>query len=211
MVPLTRSQKNKTADVLPNVVAATKKGISSNDEGKGTSDGDDLVMYNDDDATDRNMAKGKTYPSTLIVVLDLDGTLVRAAKSEEDLATGAEIINVLMSGNRQVPILLRPGAAEFLKKTTERYETHIFTAGYPCYADPVLDERCKRIGNPNAFAGRLHNPDCEKYYAGNYYFKPLTRICANMKRIVHEDDDRVAFLFNPENGILVKEFFRSQR
>lgn len=88
------------------------------------------------------------YTTDLIVVLDLDETLYRVPRSQEELDTflrqGLEqeehgvnhgILGVewktVSSEKRVMPIKLRPGVLSFLKETalTRRYEMHIFTAG----------------------------------------------------------------------------------
>ncbi|KAL7576832.1 hypothetical protein ACA910_013847 [Epithemia clementina (nom. ined.)] len=104
-----------------------------------------------------------------------------------------------------VHVNVRPGLENFLNEITSRYETHIFTAAIPEYANHVLDhfdpDRTK-------FAGRWYCDHCT--YDGELQadIKNLSVLpLQNLARAVLIDDRPLSFLANPSNGILVPKFF----
>jgi TFIIF-interacting CTD phosphatase-like protein len=118
---------------------------------------------------------------------------------------------------------LRPGLREFLRKLTQLYETHIFTAALPSYADPQLDHL-----DPHGelFAGRWYCDSCIYWPSRGAYVKSLLNLpiffgrgahaasnCSQqhqphpaLRRVVLVDNNENSFLTNPDNGILVSSF-----
>ena len=145
----------------------------------------------------------KSYPSDLIVVLDMDECLIHFETEEEERQSSAghqekkededdkssdgrdttQQISFMHVGENKV--LFRPGLINFLKFVTARYETHIFTAGTKVYADSILDQLCLLIGDWKAFAKRWYREDCETidiwdpfttFCIDSIYVKPLSKV-----------------------------------
>ena len=128
----------------------------------------------------------KSYPSDLIVVLDMDECLIHletqeqyqeqhqqqdryqeqqqdkwgfsacSTENNDENKDGTEFMYV-----NENKIFLRPGLIDFLKFVTARFETHIFTAGTKEYADSILDQLCLLVENTQAFSKRWYREDCE--------------------------------------------------
>ena len=112
-----------------------------------------------------------------------------------------------------VHVHLRPGLSDFLQRVTERFETHIFTAAMPIYANPVLD---KLDPTGNMFAGRWFRDSCTYHDSSGAYVKNLHRLPFvgygdggenRLDRVVLVDNNPLSFLSNPSNGILVNSFY----
>jgi Dullard-like phosphatase family protein len=116
-----------------------------------------------------------SYPSDLIVVLDLDECLVHAEflfdeplqasfythqvqntslfapkLSSVTTATTTESVEsfrVRLGPTGSARVNLRPGVLDFLKEITSMYETHIYTAATSGYADAVLNQLCSLLGH----------------------------------------------------------------
>mmetsp|Transcript_11820 Transcript_11820/g.33943 ORF Transcript_11820/g.33943 Transcript_11820/m.33943 type:complete len:429 (-) Transcript_11820:108-1394(-) len=129
----------------------------------------------------------RSYPSDLIVVLDMDECLIHLETQEQrqercinwefpfpncfpdddqdkenknacDVPARHESEFMYVDENK---VLLRPGLIKFLKFVTTRFETHIFTAGTKEYADAILDQLCVLLGDADAFSKRWYREDCE--------------------------------------------------
>eukprot|EP00532_Pseudo-nitzschia_australis_P005532 CAMPEP_0168170692 /NCGR_PEP_ID=MMETSP0139_2-20121125/4320_1 /TAXON_ID=44445 /ORGANISM="Pseudo-nitzschia australis, Strain 10249 10 AB" /LENGTH=416 /DNA_ID=CAMNT_0008088221 /DNA_START=104 /DNA_END=1354 /DNA_ORIENTATION=- len=130
----------------------------------------------------------KSYPSDLIVVLDMDECLIHletqeqyqeqheeeqqdsyqeqqqdkwgfSACSTENNDENKDGMEFMYVNENK--IFLRPGLIDFLKFVTTRFETHIFTAGTKEYADSILDQLCLLVDNTEAFSKRWYREDCE--------------------------------------------------
>ncbi|MGK3748431.1 MAG: TFIIF-interacting CTD phosphatase-like protein [Bacillariaceae sp.] len=160
----------------------------------------------------------KSYPSDLIVVLDLDDCLIHSKEivkpkpschKEKDDGGSLDPTKHAQS-TFELKVLLRPGLVDFLVFVTSQYQTHIFTAGSKRYADPIIDRLCMLVGDSNAFAKRWYRNDCETIAFdlghGRIYVKPLAKVAEwagrnDLGRIVHVDDRLNNFLLNHDNGI----------
>jgi len=156
------------------------------------------------------------YDSDLVVVLDLDECLVHSQFIDPTAAqqyahqlfrqrsTGAQaavdsFYLTLPSGDG-VHVNERPGLHEFLQKVTSRFETHIFTAAQPVYANPVLDRL------DTGFAGRWFRGSCTPFRQS--FTKDLRQIALGhrLDRTVLVDNNPISFL-QPENGLWVDCFY----
>uniref|UniRef100_A0A7S2Y7V2 Mitochondrial import inner membrane translocase subunit TIM50 n=1 Tax=Entomoneis paludosa TaxID=265537 RepID=A0A7S2Y7V2_9STRA len=111
----------------------------------------------------------------------------------------------LPDGGDLVHVNVRPGLREFLDHITDRYETHIFTAAMPVYANPILDQ----LDPDNTkFASRWYRQHCTFDERRNAYVKDLSALpLPDMSRTVLVDNNPLSFLSHPSNGILVSSFF----
>ncbi|GMI62594.1 hypothetical protein ScalyP_jg1624 [Parmales sp. scaly parma] len=105
-----------------------------------------------------------------------------------------------------VTVNKRPGIDEFLKKVGQKWETYIFTAAMEVYARPVLD-----VLDPNdeLIASRFYRDSCTYNQLG-VYVKDLSKIVPDdrdLKRVVLVDNNPLSFMAQPENGILVSNFY----
>lgn len=71
---------------------------------------------------------------------------------------------------RQADVNIRPGAAKFLQDLSEIAEIIVFTAGYPGYADPVLDH----IDTNKVISHRLYRDHCT--FSHGIHLKDLRRL-----------------------------------
>lgn len=176
-----------------------------------------LPSYHNDN-TSLPAPKAKTYESDLVVILDMDECLIHSQfignasqqyayqiqrQQQQRLSKPlVETFHVTLPAGDNVRVHLRPGVREFLRKVTQRYETHIYTASVPVYANPVLD----RLGCD--FAGRWYRHHCQNL-GNRVYVKDLTTLpfVDDLSRVVLVDNNPLSFLRNPHNGILVKNFY----
>ena len=96
----------------------------------------------------------------------------------------------------------RPHLHTFLEHVCSRFETHIFTAAMEVYAAPVLDHL-----DPTGtmFAKRWYREHC--LFQDGAYVKDLRALAKPPHRTVLVDNNPLSFLANPENGILVNNFY----
>lgn len=183
--------------------------------------------------------KKRQYESDLIVVLDMDECLIHSrflnspaeaamyahqlrSKASYD-AVAASMVDsfkvALPDSQELVHVHVRPGLVQFLQDVTSRYETHIFTAAMPVYANPVLNHLCAAVRNHRAenddgedpteaiFAGRWYREHCTYDPTTRAYVKDLSRLQAPLHKTVLVDNNPLSFLKNPDNGILVNSFY----
>jgi Dullard-like phosphatase family protein len=119
--------------------------------------------------------------------------------------------NVTLPDGDLVHVNVRPGLTDFLQAVTDKYETHIFTAAMEVYAGPVLD---KLDPTGTKFAGRWYRETCQSCPEHGAYIKNLRNLplpsvvnTKNMNRIVLVDNNPLSFLAQPNNGILVSNFY----
>ena len=162
------------------------------------------------------------YESDLVVVLDMDECLIHSQFMSRDAAKHAhqatssnglyswnddtvESFLITLPDGSAVKVNQRPHLHEFLKQVSSRYETHLFTAAVPVYADPVLD---RLDPDRSIFAKRWYRADCSAVMTPHAprYAKDLTRLGGNPSRVVLVDNNPDSFRRNPENGILVPSF-----
>lgn len=173
----------------------------------------------------------KKYQSDLIVVLDMDECLIhsqflsspaaarvfahqllqqRRQQSSSTKSAVCESFRVTLPDGDLVHVNVRPGLFDFIEKVTAKFETHIFTAALPIYANPVLD---RLDPDRTRFAGRWYRDSCTYDPPPNgsgAFVKNLTRLPFNRQqlgRTVLVDNNPLSFLANPDNGILVDNFY----
>jgi TFIIF-interacting CTD phosphatase-like protein len=133
-------------------------------------------------------------------------------------------------------VYVRPGLLSFLRHVTQKYETHVLTAGGSVHADSMLDVLCAAVRNdivasndessvttttfgdeateaaknlPPIFAGRWYQHHCRYDHVEARYIKMLSCVKrGEHNRIVLVDNNRESFE-NPANGILVDDFWFS--
>lgn len=162
--------------------------------------------------------------SDLVVVLDMDECLIhsqfyspqtarlahqlpRNHASSWNYSTASsskrvESFRFTLPDGDVVHVNKRPHLATFLEHVCSRFETHIFTAAMEVYAAPVLDHL-----DPNGtlFANRWYREHC--LYQDGAYVKDLDFLNKPPHRTVLVDNNPLSFLANPENGILVNNFY----
>ncbi|CAA9986381.1 mitochondrial import inner membrane translocase subunit TIM50, putative [Plasmodium knowlesi strain H] len=127
--------------------------------------------------------KDLNYPENLpTLVIDLNYVI---AKLEYDRKSGWRVLK-------------RPYADMFFKELSSFYEIVIWSEDN----FPVAQEVISKWGIPAI--GCLHRDQCSK--KRGYYVKDLKRLGRNLDRVVIIDHDAHAFMLQPENGILIKEF-----
>ncbi|SCM04009.1 mitochondrial import inner membrane translocase subunit TIM50, putative [Plasmodium chabaudi adami] len=127
--------------------------------------------------------KDLNYPENLpTLVIDLNYVI---AKLEYNRKTGWRVLK-------------RPYSDLFFKELSSFYEIVIWSDDN----FPVAQEVVSKWGIPAI--GCLHRDQCSK--KKKYYIKDLNRLGRNLDRVVIIDHDIHAFMLQPENGILIKEF-----
>lgn len=199
----------------------------------------------------RKIGEGIKSSSDLIVILDLDECLIHFQmqdekenkgavcdkdRMEEDEAENNPKDDAMFVSAHGQKAFLRPGVVKFLKFVTQRFQTHIFTAGSKDYADPILDQLCTLVRsgdadsdddittttNRDVFSKRWYRDDCDTIEIMHphtdsciekLYVKPLSSVAEwagrgsdDLRRIVHIDDQPTNFLLNHGNGIKVPEW-----
>lgn len=174
--------------------------------------------------------------SNLIVVLDLDECLVhskflnsvdvfRQYESERERHTTRQNLNsfcesfhLKLPDGELVHVHKRPNLDAFLEHVTSRYDTYIFTAAMQVYASPLLD-----ILDPEntRFKKRFYREHCTFDPTVNAYVKDLSHVSNHVssssnnntlhsnpvKKMVLVDNNPMSFIANPQNGILVSNFY----
>eukprot|EP00550_Attheya_septentrionalis_P009684 CAMPEP_0198282186 /NCGR_PEP_ID=MMETSP1449-20131203/2033_1 /TAXON_ID=420275 /ORGANISM="Attheya septentrionalis, Strain CCMP2084" /LENGTH=286 /DNA_ID=CAMNT_0043978323 /DNA_START=324 /DNA_END=1181 /DNA_ORIENTATION=+ len=197
----------------------------------------------------------KKYESDLIVVLDMDECLIHSQflsqhtelsyrqyeerpmtmnnnnsmtqdDDDESSVLMCESFKLSLPDGDLVHVNKRPNLDVFLQEICARFETHIFTAALPVYAEPVLDSL-----DPTGtlFQRRFYRDSCQLDQELNVYVKDLNSILSrrqhpqetmnghepprsgsmthNEARMVLIDNNPLSFLANPSNGILVSNFY----
>jgi len=102
----------------------------------------------------------------------------------------------------------RPHLQDFLQQVSSKYETHLFTAGKEVYAQSVLQQIDP---NGSIFTNCLYRDDCTYDPFMKAYVKNLDLHFGgednNLQKTVLVDNNHLSFLNNPDNGILVSNFF----
>ena len=164
----------------------------------------------------------REYESDLVVVLDLDECLIHSqflqgpgakyahqVKRANGAALGESTVdtfNITLPDGELVRVNERPQLRDFLARVSEKFETHIFTAGIEVYALAV-----KKMLDPHGtiFTQCWSRESCTFDSNVKAYVKKLDFAWGGdkLKRTVLVDNNRNSFLANPENGILVKNFY----
>lgn len=166
-----------------------------------------------------------SFESDLVVVLDMDECLIHSSFADSATSSYAHQLLQKQQHNSSfnkthnqakvdtmkitlpdslVTVHLRPGVLDFLDFCTSHFETHIFTAALPVYANPVLD----RLDPDSKLSGRWFRDSC-RFHAGVYSKRlenlPLEK--GDLSRVILVDNNPFSFIDNPDNGILVKSFY----
>lgn len=169
----------------------------------------------------------QTKQKNLIVVLDMDETLLHAPmrsdkmfqKEEaerEDVLKDGLVMDVDLSVSEtktlesHLSFNFRPHLKEFLQHVTSKYETYIFTASGKDRADQFVDhiEDLFDIRFAGTFCGA--RPSLVRLLRLGAAKSLTIEFASDHKKIdrmVLVDNDPIAFLINPDNGILVNSFY----
>eukprot|EP00980_Cylindrotheca_fusiformis_P026941 scaffold18138_cov128-Cylindrotheca_fusiformis.AAC.7 len=172
----------------------------------------------------QQLASEREYDSDLVVVLDLDECLIHSqflggrganyahqvlqdehSNSSSFRESKVNTFQICLENGEEVRVHERPYVHDFLKRTSDKYETHLFTAGAEFYARPIL-----QMLDPKGtiFSSCRFRDSCsmdpqleEAAHVKNLDYTP------NTKRTVLVDNNPLSFMANPENGILVTNFY----
>lgn len=173
-----------------------------------------------------------SYDSDLIVLLDLELTLIKACaiSAEELLSVAAasdppfSIINIpgeQRGKSYAYQIYKRPHLDEFLRTVRAKFETHIFAAARQPYADEIIDLldpdktifthcwyrdscSCHQIINTSCCCCR----EIQTVRTKDLEVAIVSKLeyVTNLERIVLVHDNKINLKNNPRNGIIVSEF-----
>jgi Dullard-like phosphatase family protein len=165
----------------------------------------------------------RQYESDLVVVLDMDECLIHSQFLQGPGArythqvqragslghSSVEVFSIRLPDGEQVLVHERPHLHEFLARVSEKYETHIFTAAMEVYAKPVL----KMLDPHNQiFTHCWYRESCQLDGNLGAYVKNLEPVWGQqLKRTVLVDNNPLSFLANPDNGILVSNFYNDPK
>lgn len=140
------------------------------------------------------------------LVLDLDETLlhsqyVKFTSTENDIVLKIEFENE----PKDIHILIRPGAKEFIRKMNKLYEIVIFTASVSKYATPLIN----LIDEKGVCAHKLFRENCS--LVNTIFIKDLTKLGRDLKDVIIIDNTPTAFSLNKENGIPITTWFEDDR
>ncbi|CAJ1961321.1 unnamed protein product [Cylindrotheca closterium] len=170
-----------------------------------------------------------TYDSDLVVVLDLDECLVHSKfltrqnssqhytiqvnKPHEQTILSSfseagsplvDTFHISLPGGDLARVHQRPHLQDFLQQVSSKYETHLFTAGKKVYAESVLEQLDP---DGSIFTNCLFRDDCTFDPTMRAYVKDLDLHFDDLQKTVLVDNNQLSFLNNPDNGILVSNFF----
>ena len=168
----------------------------------------------------------REYDSDLVVVLDLDECLIHAdflngtgssyahqvQRTEALGDSQVDTFHISVPDGRSIRVHQRPGLLEFLQQVSQKYETHIFTAGTQAYAKLVLN-----VLDPHGaiFTHCWSRESCSLEFHNNAYCLCVKNLSVGwgdrLKRTVLVDNNPISFLANPSNGILVSNFYNDAR
>lgn len=133
----------------------------------------------------------------MILILDLDQTLLHASPTEIDCDF------VLSVGSAVFYVKLRPHLQEFLKETARLFEIHIYTMGTREYATEI----CRRLDPDGCYFGDRIVSRCENF---NEMKKSISRITCISKNVVILDDRADVWNYN-KNLVLIRPFWYENR
>lgn len=97
--------------------------------------------------------------------------------------------------------LVRPGVPTLLSELSKYYELIIFTAALKDYADLIIDQ----IDPQRYITHRLYRQHCTP--DGEFHVKDIVKLGRGLEKILIIDNLAESFQRQPENGILVKDWF----
>lgn len=101
-------------------------------------------------------------------------------------------------------MLVRPGAAQFLKKMQAYYEVVIYTASLSKYADPLMDI----LDEEQSCSSRLFREHCTFYQS--MYVKDLSELGRDLKDVLIIDNSPTAYLFQPDNALPIVSWYEDK-
>ena len=137
-------------------------------------------------------------PQKPTLVLDLDETLVHAKVQLEEPSYPARMI--VVEGTR-IWLALRPLAHQFLSLLAVHYELVVWTAGTEPYGRAVVNELDP---SGSLISHSLFRQHCTQDEGG--FVKDLSRLGRDERTRIC-DNNPVSFRFQPDAGILVKDFY----
>ena len=160
---------------------------------------------------DANSQTASPEDAPLIVVLDLDETLVHSLFEDgnDDCCEAEEIQNdqvdsfcLTLADGDAVTVNQRPNLAAFLNAMETEFHAHIFTAAMKSYAEPVIN---RLDAKQTIFKRRLYRDDCSPTDTGMYK-KDLSKHYKDLSRVVLVDNNAASFV-QEDNGLLVPSFY----
>ena len=147
--------------------------------------------------------RGSSVPGKKTLVLDLDGTLLKAFPTPPE---GSYQRIKIPSGSRpsySVCVKIRPYLEYFLQELSELYEIIVFTSGEKEYAHALTYELLDK--KKEIFADVLHRDHC---IPNNGCMVKDLRVISNrdLKNIILVDDSLVSFCMQLSNGILISSY-----
>ena len=136
------------------------------------------------------------------LVLDLDETLVHSSfePCEADLH-----IPVHMDGERYTAyVKKRPYVEEFLRRCVELFDVVIWTASLAVYAEPLVDELCRRARCGNL--RRMYRDSCSQLPDGGYV-KDLTKMNRCLSGVCILDNSPSVARLQPKNLIQIVSWY----
>eukprot|EP00754_Rhynchopus_humris_P023047 Rhum_TRINITY_DN14819_c8_g2::Rhum_TRINITY_DN14819_c8_g2_i1::g.120860::m.120860 len=136
------------------------------------------------------------------LVLDLDETLVHSSfePCEADLH-----IPVHMDGERYTAyVKKRPYVEEFLRRCVELFDVVIWTASLAVYAEPLIDELCRRARCGNL--PRMYRDSCSQLPDGGYV-KDLTKMNRCLSGVCILDNSPSVARLQPKNLIQIVSWY----
>jgi len=155
--------------------------------------------------------------SSLCVILDMDECLIHSQfpggseyrqleERPQAAEGGVDNFSLELPDGDLVHVNKRPGLDEFLRAVSSQWETHVFTAAMEVYARPVLD-----VLDPDdeIFSNRYYRDSCTLDAELGVYVKDLTNVVCgrDLTKVVLVDNNPMSFLAQPQNGILVSNFY----
>ena len=147
------------------------------------------------------------------MVLDLDETLIHSDINNtfvnHDKIITYKVLKNDVENEIIIPLILRPGVKQFLKKVSKIYEVILFTASQKNYADNILnylDPENKLIKH------RLYRENCITLFEIEKINIKDLRILSDrlLENIVVVDNSLYSFANQLSNGILITSFFNDK-
>eukprot|EP00826_Nyctotherus_ovalis_P054632 TRINITY_DN716_c0_g2_i8.p1 TRINITY_DN716_c0_g2~~TRINITY_DN716_c0_g2_i8.p1 ORF type:complete len:289 (-),score=71.79 TRINITY_DN716_c0_g2_i8:240-1106(-) len=139
------------------------------------------------------------------LVLDLDETLI--SSSIEQSSSCDRVVN-LKEGNTvyKVCVSFRPYVKEFLEFAANYFEVVVFTASEKKYADGIID-----LLDPyrKLIRRRLYRDSCLN--VNSVLIKNLDILGRDLKKVIIVDNAPISFLYQLENGVLIKSYMGDKR
>lgn len=134
----------------------------------------------------------------LILVLDLDETLVHCKKEKPDFECEELTVFGKEGKTERYFISKRPDLGHFIEELSKFYTLVVFTSSQQEYADSVIDH----IDLRRRIKQRFYRKSCIRDVNG--YVKDLRVTKLPLDRTIMVDNSRIAFKMNEENAIHIK-------